>query len=157
MQSELKNKERLVPLRRFAREDLYSSSYLSLLVQRKKLKAKRIGRNFYTTQQWFEDYLRKHAKDEIREKYEILFEESQKSKVKSKTEGDSTTFSSGFLFVKKIFSTRTIAMILAFIVILLLISQFNLMRDKGRIAGEEEAGGVSESYEVEGAKVKFGQ
>ena len=72
MQSELKELERLVPLRRFAEEDLYSPSYLSLLVQRKKLRAKKIGRNFYTTQRWFEEYLRKHAKDEIREAYTIL-------------------------------------------------------------------------------------
>jgi len=72
MQSELKEQERLVPLRRFAEEDLYSPSYLSLLVQRKKLQAKKIGRNFYTSQKWFEEYLRKHAKDEIREAYTAL-------------------------------------------------------------------------------------
>lgn len=52
----------LIPLCRFARSGHYSQAYLSLLVQRKKLKAKRIGRNFYTTQEWFNDYLVKHSR-----------------------------------------------------------------------------------------------
>ena len=52
----------LIPLWRFARSGQYSQAYLSLLVQRKKLKAKRIGRNYYTTQVWFNDYLVKHSR-----------------------------------------------------------------------------------------------
>ena len=55
----------LIPLCRFARSGQYSQAYLSLLVQRKKLKAKRIGRNFYTTQAWFNDYLLKHSRKQI--------------------------------------------------------------------------------------------
>lgn len=52
----------LIPLSRFARGGLYSQAYLSLLVQRKKLRAKRIGRNYYTTKEWFDDYLIKHSR-----------------------------------------------------------------------------------------------
>jgi hypothetical protein len=55
----------LIPLCRFARSGQYSQAYLSLLVQRKKLKAKRIGRNFYTTKEWFNDYLVKHSRKQV--------------------------------------------------------------------------------------------
>lgn len=153
MQSELKKEQRLVPLRRFAREDLYSSAYLSLLVQRGKLKAKKIGRNFFTTEEWFLEYLEKHAKDEIREKYEVLLVPVKSSpkghfvpkghfgklKVQSNLNKLGTTQElSSFLLFKKLFSARVIAMVLAVIVVLLLFSQLKLMQDKGRIAGEEE-------------------
>lgn len=56
----------LIPLRRLAEISSYSPAYISLLVQRKKLKAKRIGRNFLTTKKWFNDYLEKHAQEEKR-------------------------------------------------------------------------------------------
>lgn len=56
----------LIPLRRLAEISSYSPAYISLLVQRKKLKAKRIGRNFLTTKKWFADYLEKHAQEEKR-------------------------------------------------------------------------------------------
>lgn len=52
----------LIPLSRFARSGQYNAAYLSLLVQRKKLKAKKIGRNYYTTREWFDDYLVKHSR-----------------------------------------------------------------------------------------------
>jgi hypothetical protein len=66
-------REKLIPLRRFAADNLYSAKYLSLLVQRKKLKASKVGRNFYTTEKWFFEYLEKHARDEVRLKYKELF------------------------------------------------------------------------------------
>jgi len=72
-------REKLIPLRRFAADNLYSAKYLSLLVQRKKLKAKKIGRNFYTTEQWFFKYLEKHARDEVRLKYKVIFSEKEKT------------------------------------------------------------------------------
>ena len=60
-----KNKEnkRLIPLRRFAEVGPYGSAYLSNLVQRKSLKAKKIGRNYFTTQEWFNEYLEMHARE----------------------------------------------------------------------------------------------
>ncbi len=54
----------LIPLRRLAEISSYSPAYISLLVQRKKLKAKRVGRNFLTTKKWFNEYLTKHAQEE---------------------------------------------------------------------------------------------
>lgn len=59
--------KRLAPLRNFAQDGQYTTAYLSLLVQRKKLKAKKIGRNFFTSKEWFNEYLEKHAREEKRE------------------------------------------------------------------------------------------
>lgn len=60
------NENELIPLRRLAEISSYSPAYISLLVQRKKLKAKRVGRNFLTTKKWFNEYLEKHAQTEKR-------------------------------------------------------------------------------------------
>ena len=68
-------KNQLVPLKYFADKNLYQTSYLSVLVQRKKLKAKKVGRIYYTTQDWFIEYLTKHAQSSIREGYAKLFKE----------------------------------------------------------------------------------
>ncbi|MDD5071375.1 MAG: hypothetical protein PHQ42_01425 [Patescibacteria group bacterium] len=67
------NKEeskKLIPLRRLAKEAPYKVNYLSLLVQRGKLKAEKIGRNYFTTREWFEQYLEMHARDEKVERAE---------------------------------------------------------------------------------------
>ena len=58
--------KKLIPLRRLTEISSYSVAYISILVQRKKLKAKRIGRNFFTTKEWFNEYLESHARDEKR-------------------------------------------------------------------------------------------
>jgi hypothetical protein len=55
--------KKLIPLRRLAEISSYSAGYISILVQRKKLKAKRVGRNFFTTKEWFNEYLETHARD----------------------------------------------------------------------------------------------
>ena len=164
MQRHLPIQEQLVPLRRFSSNDLYAPAYLSHLVQRKKLKAKKIGRNFFTTQKWFEEYLQKHAKDEIREAYEIFFTEIDKARKKQKLNkqlikyknGNTTSFGGSFMLLKNAFSARVIATILAFIVVLLLISQFSLMQDKGRIAGKEEKAEEVKTEFNNGA-VRFGE
>ncbi len=52
----------LIPLCKIARSSQYTQQYLSLLVQRKKLRARRIGRNYFTTKEWFDDYLIKHGR-----------------------------------------------------------------------------------------------
>ncbi|MDD5294549.1 MAG: hypothetical protein PHP21_01315, partial [Patescibacteria group bacterium] len=67
------NKEeykKLIPLRRLAKEVPYKVNYLSLLVQRGRLKAEKIGRNYFTTREWFNEYLEMHARDEKIEKLE---------------------------------------------------------------------------------------
>ena len=58
--------KKLIPLRRLTEISSYSAAYISILVQRKKLKAKRIGRNFFTTKEWFNEYLESHARNEKR-------------------------------------------------------------------------------------------
>ena len=59
-QNELK---KLVPLRQLTKAGSYSFGYISILVQRKKLKAKKIGNKYYSTQEWFNQYLDLHAQD----------------------------------------------------------------------------------------------
>ena len=58
------DENKLFPLRKFAVEGQYSSAYLSLLVNRGRLKAKRIGRNYFTSKKWFDEYLEKYAREE---------------------------------------------------------------------------------------------
>jgi hypothetical protein len=58
----LVSKNKLIPLRCFVLIEGYSKEYLSQLVQRKRLKAQKIGRNYFTTLQWFEDYLHYYAR-----------------------------------------------------------------------------------------------
>lgn len=55
---------KLIPLRTIAKESPYSAAYLSILVQRNKLRAERIGRNYYTTKEWFQEYLDKHGRED---------------------------------------------------------------------------------------------
>ncbi|MFA4941826.1 MAG: hypothetical protein WC582_04530, partial [Patescibacteria group bacterium] len=59
--------KKLIPLRRLAEEGPYKTAYLSLLVQRNKLKATKVGRNYFTTREWFKEYLEKHARDSKKE------------------------------------------------------------------------------------------
>jgi hypothetical protein len=50
MRKKIKNdRQKLLPLRVIAEKSPYSAAYLSILVQRKKLKAEKVGRNYYTT------------------------------------------------------------------------------------------------------------
>ncbi|MDP2736228.1 MAG: hypothetical protein Q8O59_00370, partial [bacterium] len=60
------NYKKLVPLKRIAEASSYSFGYVSILVQRKKLKAKKIGNKYYSTKEWFDQYLELHARDEKR-------------------------------------------------------------------------------------------
>ncbi|MFH1822074.1 MAG: hypothetical protein ABH830_00040, partial [Patescibacteria group bacterium] len=84
----IKELKKLIPLRRISQEGPYNTAYLSLLVQRKKLKAKRIGRNFFTTREWFNDYLDNHARDEKRQGKKLAYIEDIKTdKITAKLEG----------------------------------------------------------------------
>ena len=55
--------KKLIPLKRLAAESSYSAGYVSILVQRDKLKAKKIGNKYYSTREWFEQYLKLHGRD----------------------------------------------------------------------------------------------
>ena len=77
-----KNSRKLLPLRHFADDKLYTSAYLSQLVQRSRLKAEKIGRNYFTCEHWFKEYLDKHASDDKRAIHEKLLK--QQTKVSNK-------------------------------------------------------------------------
>ncbi|MFA6307154.1 MAG: hypothetical protein WCV70_04035 [Patescibacteria group bacterium] len=63
LQSQSENFKKLVPLKKIAEASSYSFSYVSVLVQRKKLKAKKVGNKYYSTAEWFNQYLELHAQD----------------------------------------------------------------------------------------------
>lgn len=65
-------RRKFFPLKKFAADGLYDVTYLSILVQRKKLKAKKAGRNYFTTIEWFEEYLDKNARYEKRIVYKKI-------------------------------------------------------------------------------------
>lgn len=68
-------KKELFPLRRFVITGLYNLPYLSQLVQRKKLKAKKIGRNYFTCLEWLEEYFEKYASEK---KWQVYQKASKK-------------------------------------------------------------------------------
>ncbi|MFA6171761.1 MAG: hypothetical protein WCW77_03820 [Patescibacteria group bacterium] len=68
---QLSENRKLLPLRSFAKDGPYTLAYLSNLVQRKKLKAKKIGRNYFSSRQWFSEYLEKHGRMDPSEKAEV--------------------------------------------------------------------------------------
>ena len=78
--SVLDQRKKLIPLRRLAIPGLYDTAYLSQLVQRKKLKAEKIGRNYYTTKKWFIEYLERHAQDDKRIAYKAIYKEEEAEK-----------------------------------------------------------------------------
>ncbi|MFH1255023.1 MAG: hypothetical protein V1667_00930, partial [bacterium] len=57
------NYKKLMPLKKIAEASAYSFGYVSILAQRKKLKVKKIGNKYYSTQEWFDRYLDAHARD----------------------------------------------------------------------------------------------
>lgn len=135
-------KDKLVPLRRFTCDELYSAAYLSQLVQRGKLKAQKIGRNFCTTREWFEEYLEIHALDETRDAYKALFHKVDleqariEGEVKGAIQNSQIKVKYNLNIVKKAAIVVTIA---AFIIVgtaLYLVPKIN---DKqGTVAGEKE-------------------
>lgn len=53
-----KNSE-LIPLAKAAKLTNYSQEYISLLCRRGKIKGKKLGRNWFTTKEWVDDYINK--------------------------------------------------------------------------------------------------
>lgn len=106
---------KLLPLRRFAVAGLYDVAYLSLLVQRKTLKARKIGRNYYTTAAWFEEYLDKHARDEIRNAYDrkqIADSRRQKLNIKLGSRSEMPSFFSWKKILASLVITTTVLILL---------------------------------------------
>ncbi len=80
-----KTARKLLPLRHFADDKLYTGAYLSQLVQRERLKAEKIGRNYFTCEKWFKEYLDKHACDDKRAVHEKLEKQKAKNTFKLKS------------------------------------------------------------------------
>ena len=141
-------REKLIPLRRFAADNLYSAKYLSLLVQRKKLKAKKVGRNFYTTEKWFFEYLEKHARDDVRLKYKEMF--AKYTPLNPPSKGDlsqtvelsqvTTSVKPGAMVWLKENIYKLSTAVFAVFFVALLVSQFMIRQDarQGTISGVEE-------------------
>jgi len=58
---EKKRKDKYIPISKLADETPYSAEYLSLLARLKKLEAKKLGRNWYSTQAAIKKYLARQA------------------------------------------------------------------------------------------------
>ena len=59
-------KESFISLAEASRSSPYSRDYLSFLVRKGKLKARKIGRDWFTTREWVEDYIQRHGRGEDR-------------------------------------------------------------------------------------------
>ena len=128
------NEAKLVPLRKFAIPGIYSVAYLSQLVQRKKLKAKKIGRNYFTSQVWFDEYLGEHAQDRKIEKYQNHLKRQENKEETPVFKSEEINVKSNISFVKKI------AISVAIFVLLMIGVRFFIAPylDKGQVAGEKE-------------------
>ena len=82
LKKEVHENDKLLPLRILARYSPYDASYLSILVQRKKLKAQKIGRNYYSTRTWLDDYIQIHASDNKRQESDLILDKNLVDKVK---------------------------------------------------------------------------
>ena len=134
MQKKSTNEAKLVPLRKFAIPGIYSVAYLSQLVQRKKLRAKKIGRNYFTSQVWFDEYLASHAQDRKIEKYQNFLEKQENKEETELIKAEEIRVKSNISFINKI------AISVAIFVLLIFAFRFAVMPfiDKGQIAGEKE-------------------
>ena len=134
MRKIIENRPKLVPLRRFAHKGLYSCAYLSLLVQRKKLKAEKIGRNFYTTEKWFKEYLELHAQNEKWEEYQVYKGQNKEIMEPIGKQTDAETVEN------KKFKYRTAVLTAAVFVLFIIAGMvfYFMNREQGQVAGVEE-------------------
>lgn len=78
LNSKLPKGEQLVPLSVLAEESPYQLTYLSILVQRKKLKAKKIGKKYYSKRIWLEEYMDAHS-NKANESFSVMQESLPKT------------------------------------------------------------------------------
>ena len=150
----LKVQNKLIPIRNFACSGQYNAAYLSLLVQRKKLKAKKIGRNFYTTEAWFNEYLERHARDSKKEKTTKKEESMTSSIPDSKPESNRA----GFFVIRKfklLFQASTVFVILLLVnfAVSAILGYMFPEKEKGKVLGAEEYA-VSEASATSSVVIK---
>ena len=152
MRKNIANRPKLIPLRRFAQNGLYSCSYLSLLVQRKKLKAEKIGRNYYTAELWFNEYLEQHAQNGKWEKYQER--NGQKGQAAGKVKAEALP---GMVSTNK-FKYQTAVLTAAVFVLFVLAGMvfYFMNREEGTAAGAEERHFVTSTINVIDTGVEAG-
>lgn len=138
------SRDKFVPLRRFAYDGLYNLAYLSQLVQRGKLKARKIGKNYNTTREWFEEYLETHALDQTREAYREVFRQVDQKQALidqkiAQGKYKAQPIPGQISFLNKIILKRAMISVIALFVLLTgLIFGARYLDRSGQIAGEQE-------------------
>lgn len=129
--------KKLFPLRNFVIPGLYEMPYLSILAQRKKLKTKKVGRNYFTCELWFNEYLEKHAQTKKRRAYQ----KQQERKIQPAFAAEKS------INKKYIKINIKTAVLMAVVFILFLLIGFsgyiNFQDSKGKISGVEERHGAA--------------
>jgi hypothetical protein len=147
--------DKLIPLRRFVVPGLYELPYLSLLVQRKKLRAEKIGSKYFTTRKWFDDYLENHAQERKRDAY-LAVESAINEKTRTAISREIVSTVPDIKKAKNYLPLRLKAALFGSAVFLLLIFSswyyFQVRQDKGQAAGVEETNFASSTIEVEQGK-----
>lgn len=141
------NRDKLTPLRKFAVTGVYSVAYLSQLVQRGTLKAQKIGRNYYTTTKWFDEYLLRHARDEKQIQYnrQLALAKVEKANESLKAgEGKSGKKRSSVKAKLSLFNLIAVSTAI-FILAIFIANYFVFISDKGEVAGESEENIVATS------------
>jgi hypothetical protein len=102
--SKIKKVEKFISLSEASKLCDYSQEYLSLRSRQKKLKSKKIGRNWFTTEQWLNEYLKENGKNE-----ECPLQKRANSQPASKKE----ISKKNFLFKSFNFATSLIASVIS--------------------------------------------
>jgi len=136
-------KNQLLPLKCFAEKSLYQINYLSVLVQRKKLKAKKIGRVYYTTEKWFIEYLAKHAQAKILNGYAELFANRRKQisdPELNRSKNQAARKTGGFFVGLKSGWYRPATLVLGILILVTLIANLIVTIDsqRGTVSGVDE-------------------
>ena len=143
MPREKDSKKELFPLRRFVISGLYDITYLSQLVQRKKLKAKKIGRNYFICLEWLEEYFEKYSNEKKWQVYQKVAKKLNKV-ISNKHNGYREL---NQVNLRKNSGLRTAVIIAAVFIILIfvqLVINYQVNR-QGQVAGIEERAGVATS------------
>ena len=141
-----KQEQKLYPLRKFSLPGIYSVAYLSQLVQRKKLKAKKIGRNYFTTREWFNEYLERHARDGKQHDYYNYLDKNN-LKLAGLAAGKAYQGNKKINIIFRRLSLRMLAFASAFFILAIIGAWYLsiIQNKKGQVAGESEANSPSSS------------
>lgn len=66
--------KKLISIKEAAKISPYEQGYLSLLARRGELKAEKVGRNWFTTVRWLNEYIEEKKPDQVIEREETFWE-----------------------------------------------------------------------------------